>query len=213
MKEFRQPVYLSEKDEPTQRIRCPVHGFIRFSKSEKAVIDHPYFQRLRDIKQLALTDLLYPGANHTRFEHSLGVMHVATMAFDSLCQKKGSTIESIAKEDEAFADTPLAKSRQALRLAALLHDVGHVAFSHAAERVILGKWGKQTHEELTSLIVEKSSLQRGIDGLFWQGCAKTVGEIIRGAKESPPQRKFLCDLISGEMSLSHSPWKVDRRFG
>src|SRR6266481_6168030 len=61
---FRQPVFLTDRDQPLFRIRCPVHGFIHFSDNERAVIDHPLFRRLRWIKQLALTDLVYPGATH-----------------------------------------------------------------------------------------------------------------------------------------------------
>jgi HD superfamily phosphohydrolase len=79
-------LFLSKKDEPIQRIRCPVHGFIRFSDNERKFIDHPLFQRLRNIRQLALACYVYPGALHSRFEHSLGVMELATRAFDSLCR-------------------------------------------------------------------------------------------------------------------------------
>src|ERR1043166_579492 len=75
---FRQPKFLTDQDVPVHRIRCPIHGFIRFSENERAIIDHWIFRRLKHIKQLALTDMVYPGACHTRFEHSLGVMELAT---------------------------------------------------------------------------------------------------------------------------------------
>src|ERR1035441_6433320 len=65
-------------------IRDPIHGFVKLSAWEQDVVDHRVFQRLRRIRQLALTDMVYPGASHTRFEHSLGVMQVATMMFDQL---------------------------------------------------------------------------------------------------------------------------------
>ena len=65
------------------QIRDPIHGFIKVSKLELKIIDSPPFQRLRNIKQLATTYLVYPGAEHTRFGHSLGVMHLVTKAFDS----------------------------------------------------------------------------------------------------------------------------------
>lgn len=86
--QFRHPEFLpgTEDNEPRFRLRCPVHGFIHYSRNERKIIDHRLFRRLRYIKQLALTDLLYPGATHTRFEHSLGVMHAATQAFDQLAQ-------------------------------------------------------------------------------------------------------------------------------
>src|SRR5881397_2686969 len=67
-------IYLTTNDNPTQIVRCPVHGFIRFSRNERHILDHDVFQRLRRIRQLALTFLVYPGAVHTRFEHSLGVI-------------------------------------------------------------------------------------------------------------------------------------------
>lgn len=65
-------------------IRDPVYGFITLNEWEKKIIEHPAFQRLRRIRQLGLTDMLYPGAMHTRFEHSLGVMHLATKMFDAI---------------------------------------------------------------------------------------------------------------------------------
>lgn len=63
----------------TYEIRCPVYGFITYSDLEREIISQPAFQRLRRIRQLSWTDYVYPGATHTRFEHSLGVMHMATM--------------------------------------------------------------------------------------------------------------------------------------
>ena len=77
-------IYLTANDNPTQIVRCPVHGFIRFSRNERRIIDHEVFQRLRRIRQLALTVLVYPGAVHTRFEHSFGVMDLAGRAFESV---------------------------------------------------------------------------------------------------------------------------------
>src|ERR1700719_4437285 len=150
---FRQPKYLTHNDEPRYRIRCPVHGFIRFSENERKIIDHWIFRRLRHIRQLALTDMVYPGATHTRFEHSLGVMELATQAFDHLAAKRGALLEDRLKKVAGFEQKPLAIVRQAVRMAGLLHDVGHVCFSHAAETVIHGGSG---HEAFTfKLVVEK----------------------------------------------------------
>jgi len=94
----RQPQFLTAQDEPQHRIRCPIHGFIHFSENERYIIDHPLFRRLRYIRQLALTEFVYPGATHTRFEHSLGVMEVATQAFDSLAAKQGALLENLFKK-------------------------------------------------------------------------------------------------------------------
>src|SRR5262245_52454331 len=120
MAAFRQPQYLHTADYPTNRIRCAVHGFIHYSDNERAVINHRLFQRLRYIKQLALTELVYPGANHTRFEHSLGVMQMATEAFDMLAAKHGDRLEAEFKTVAALTKQPLAMARQILRIAALL---------------------------------------------------------------------------------------------
>src|SRR5689334_19120834 len=94
MSSYRNPGFLSDADEPTRRVRCPIHGFIRFSENERKVIDHRLFRRLRYVRQLALTELLYPGATHTRFEHALGVMEIATRAFNILAAKRGDLLES-----------------------------------------------------------------------------------------------------------------------
>ena len=95
-------------------IRDPIHGFITVSDEEMQIIDTPIFQRLRRIHQLGTTYLLYPSAEHTRFPHSLGVMHVSTLIFDRLVQKR--------KAQLCWSNHDIARYRQMLRLAALLHD-------------------------------------------------------------------------------------------
>src|SRR5713226_8202365 len=128
---FRQPEYLTDKDVPRYRIRCPIHGFIRFSENERKIIDHWIFRRLRHIRQLALTDMVYPGATHTRFEHSLGVMELASQAFDQLSAKHGALLEDRLRKVADLEKGPLAIARQLVRMAGLLHDIGHACFSHA----------------------------------------------------------------------------------
>src|SRR5437763_10796028 len=98
----------------------PIHDFIRIYESEIKIIDTPVFQRLRRIRQLAGAHLVYPGAQHSRFEHSLGTMHVAGFAGETLIAK------GYLDEDKV----------QKLRLAALLHDIGHGPFSHLFEEVL-----------------------------------------------------------------------------
>lgn len=127
-------------------IRDPVHGFIQITEWERQIIDDPVFQRLRRIRQLAWTDMVYPGACHNRFEHSLGVMHVATKIFDTITRKE----EKYLKEELNFTDHGLDRDRVLLRLACLLHDVGHSPFSHAGEGLLLtnpdtGKSYKHEH--------------------------------------------------------------------
>ena len=101
-------------------ITDPIHDFIRLNSTEQKIVDTPVFQRLRRIKQLSGAHLTYPGAQHTRFEHSLGVMHIAGMAANSLSSKK--QMPSTDTDD--------------IRLAALLHDIGHGPFSHLFEEVL-----------------------------------------------------------------------------
>ena len=104
--------------------RCPIHGFITLNEWERAIISEPAFQRLRRIRQLGWTDYVYPGAMHTRFEHSLGVMHIATLLYDAIQQNSRDVLES----ELAYNETGLNRDRQLVRLAALLHDVGHGHF-------------------------------------------------------------------------------------
>lgn len=96
-----------------------IYGFITFDDWEREVINHPVFQRLRRIRQLSLTDMVYPGAGHTRFEHSLGVMHLASLIFESIVKKRKDFLES----ELGFNDDGLRRDRKILRFAALLHDI------------------------------------------------------------------------------------------
>jgi HD superfamily phosphohydrolase len=201
----QQPAFLTKRDEPVFRIRCPVHGFIRFSENELEVIDHPLFRRLRFIRQLALTEYIYPGATHTRFEHSLGVMEVATRAFDRLASFHGALLERTFCTVGGFEDKPLAKARQVLRLSALLHDVGHACFCHAAEEII---FKGSTHEHLTVCIItdkeNKDFLGSVSEKHFFTGCADFVGKVIKG--DLPPQLQILGDLVSGEIDADRTDY-------
>ena len=136
-------------------IRDPIYGFIPVNEWERTIIDHPIFQRLRRIKQLALTDLVYPGANHTRFEHSLGVMHFASLMYDAIVSKKEN--QKLLSERMSYAEAGLSTDRQLVRLAALLHDIGHAPFSHAAEDAMpINKSTnkKYKHEDYSKQIIE-----------------------------------------------------------
>ncbi len=119
--------------EKTYEIRDPIHGFIVLNEWEADIVNHPVFQRLRRIRQLSLTDMVYPGAMHTRFEHSLGVMHVATRMFDEIVKRR----KEFLKTELSFTDGGLERDRVLVRLASLLHDVGHAPFSHAAEDLMV----------------------------------------------------------------------------
>ncbi|MGP8283425.1 MAG: HD domain-containing protein [Desulfomonilaceae bacterium] len=110
-------------------IRDPIHGFIEFNEWERDIINHPVFQRLRRIRQLAWTDMVYPGASHTRFEHSIGVMHVATRMFQNILHRS----ENILKNEVNYKDGGLDRVLALIRICSLLHDIGHAPFSHAGE--------------------------------------------------------------------------------
>ncbi len=136
----------------TYEIRDPIHGFIPLSEWEWDIINHPVFQRLRKIKQLGLTDMVYPGACHTRFEHSLGVMHVASLMFDHIVKKS----KILLINDLDFNDAGLEKDKCILKIACLLHDVGHSPFSHASEELFGFDDSRKTrysHEQYSSAII------------------------------------------------------------
>ena len=103
-----------------ERYRDPVHGFIEVRPLEKKIIDSAPFQRLRHIKQLAMTNLVFHGAEHTRFGHSLGVMFLVTRAFHMAVENGASEYRFSRKKIEWY--------EQILRLIALTHDLGHAPF-------------------------------------------------------------------------------------
>jgi HD superfamily phosphohydrolase len=96
-------------------IRDPVYGFITFNEWEKEIINHFVFQRLRRIRQLALTDMIDPGATHTRFEHSLGVMHLATKMYDTIIRNDSN--KKILIDRLKYQEAGLERDKQLVRLA------------------------------------------------------------------------------------------------
>ena len=138
-------------------IRDAIHVFVRLDSDERTIIDSRPVQRLRNIQQLALTNLVYPGATHKRFEHSLGVMELAGRVYDVLTRKampeKIQRVLPINLADEAVR----AYWRRVVRLAALCHDIGHLPFSHAAERELLPEgWD---HERMTLELLDSDEMR------------------------------------------------------
>lgn len=148
-------------------IRDPIQGAVEITADERAVIDAPHFQRLRGIRQLGFADLAFPGATHTRYAHSVGAMAVATRVFD------------VVFRDVALPAAERARFRQALRLAVLLHDVGHPPFSHCSEVALppvgdldLPAWlapgtsRRASHEDLGLAVILRSGLTGVLDERF-----------------------------------------------
>ncbi len=140
------------KKEQAYRFRDPIHGYIEMSGLERELVDTPSFQRLRRIRQLATTNMVYHGAEHTRFGHSLGVMHLTSRVFDSIVQKN-PTLFDIARREYY---------RQILRLVGLTHDLGHAPFSHASEELFDSGL---VHEDYTKKILFESEVKDKIDDI------------------------------------------------
>jgi HD superfamily phosphohydrolase len=165
-----QVVYLTNK---RKIINDPVYGFISIPGDFVFdLIEHPWFQRLRNIKQLGLTSLVYPGANHSRFQHGLGALHLMDMAIATLRSK--GVIISPAEEEATL-------------IAILLHDTGHGPFSHALENSIISGI---SHEDISLLLMRKLNEN-------YSGKLDLAIEIFRGTYS----RKFLHELISGQMDM------------
>ena len=154
-------------------INDPVHGFIAIhDELIYAIIEHPYFQRLRRIKQLGLTDFVYPGAHHTRFHHALGAYHLMRKALHTL---KIKGVE-ISPEEE-----------QGAQIAILLHDIGHGPFSHTLEHTLMRDI---SHEEISLLFMESLNAE-------FKGKLDLAIQIFRN--EYP--KKFLHQLVSGQLDV------------
>jgi len=118
-------------------IRDPIHNFIRIDSNERKVLDSRPFQRLRYIHQLGLTYLVYPGATHRRFEHSLGVMELAGRVYDIITNPTNIFHDNVRDVVPLQDKYELQYWRRVLRMAALCHDLGHLPFSHAVEKDLL----------------------------------------------------------------------------
>ncbi len=164
------------------RVRDPVHNFITLGETEMKLLKTRALQRLRGIKQLALASLVYPGAIHTRFDHTLGVTHVAGLMATSL----GFAAEEI----------------ELVRLAALLHDIGHGPFCHVSENA-LDRYGdrgtllpdqkkEKIHELVTAKLIQTD---KDIVRLIGEDKAKRVAKLL-GAGEGQPALK---SIVSGPL--------------
>jgi len=138
-------------------IRDPIHVFIRLDNHERNVLDSRPFQRLRHVHQLALTYLVYPGATHKRFEHSLGVMELATRVFDVITNPNNISGGVLDQLGVLRDNQELLYWRRVLRMAALCHDIGHLPFSHASEDLLPDGWD---HEKITQEIITSDEMKQ-----------------------------------------------------
>jgi len=169
-------------------IKDPVHGYVYITEQEKAVIDSYPMQRLRRLRQLAGSEYVYPGANHTRFEHCLGVMFLAGQVLVN------PNISKVATEEEV----------DMCRLSALLHDCGHGPFSHVFEHLLLKDLDK-THEDITSWIIEKSEVADKLSKMGYN--PKEVGALAVG-KLHKKNRAFLDQIISSAVDVDKQDFIV-----
>ena len=138
-------------------IRDPIHNFIHLDSHEREVLDSRPFQRLRYIHQLGLTYLIYPGATHRRFEHSLGVMELAGRIYEIITNPININHESVRNVVPLKDSYKHVYWRLVLRMAALCHDLGHLPFSHTAEKELLPEgWD---HERLTLEIIRSDEMR------------------------------------------------------
>lgn len=175
------------------RFRDPVHGFIHLSRKELYLVETRAFRRLRNIKQLALTYLVYPGAMHTRFEHSLGVMELATRAFNAL-RREGSESRELLTETLKNIGMDISQASMLLRVTALLHDVGHLPFSHGGEGILPQEI---KHEQVSIAIIRDDELSGLLEREFYSGIVGHIA-LLLGEGEPPPELLILKKLISGQ---------------
>jgi uncharacterized protein len=188
-------------------IRDPIHVFIHLNWYEKKVLDSRPFQRLRSINQLATTHLLYPGATHKRFEHSLGVMELAGRVFDVLTKPANVTDEIRDLLPDLGNQQALEYWRSVLRMAALCHDLGHLPFSHAAEEDLLPKgW---SHERLSRLLIESEEMQSIWKATVPPPQAEHIVKLALGARKAPDLQFDRWEAILSEIIVGDA-FGVDR---
>ncbi len=162
-------------------IKDPIYGYVYITEEEKKIIDSYPFQRLRRIRQLAGAEYVYPGANHTRFEHSIGVMYLAGLLAEN------PQLSQILSEDEI----------RMIRIAALLHDVGHGPFSHIFEHILIKFLGK-THEDMTVWIITRSELRDILSSLGYD--PNVIGALAVG-RLNKPDMAFMDQIIRSAVDV------------
>jgi HD superfamily phosphohydrolase len=173
-------------------IKDPVHGYVYITKAEKDIIDSYPMQRLRRLRQLAGSEYVYPGANHTRFEHCVGVMYLAGKVVEN------PNVSRVVTDEEI----------DLARIAGLLHDVGHGPFSHVFEQLLIKNLEK-THEDITSWIIEKGELSDKIAKIGYK--PEEVAKLAVG-KLHKPGKAFLDQIISSAVDVDKQDFIVRDTF-
>jgi hypothetical protein len=162
-------------------IKDPVHGYVYITEEEKNIIDSFPVQRLRRLRQLAGAEYVYPGANHTRFEHSVGVLYLAGKVAEN------PNISEHMNEEEA----------EMVKIAALLHDVGHGPFSHVFEQLLINKLDK-THEDITSWVISKGELKDALSKIGYK--PEEIAKLAVGTLHRP-KKTFLDQIVSSAVDV------------
>lgn len=181
--------------------RDPIHTFIVVTTDERRIIDSRPVQRLREVHQLAMSYLVYPGATHRRFEHSLGVMELAGRMFDVLMDPLHLRDEIRDAIPELTNQDAQHSGRLAVRMAGLLHDIGHLPFSHAAEHDMLPEG--RGHEHLTAALICGEELSSLLAGMSLPVIPELVAKIAVGPKHwnGPPHtawESLLSDIVTSD---------------
>src|SRR5208282_1007500 len=167
-------------------VKDPIYGYIQLTETERSIIDTLAVQRLRRIRQLAGAEYVYPAANHTRFEHALGAMYLAGVVADNL------PVDLSEFE------------KQKVRLAALLHDVGHAPFSHLFEPLLL-KYLNRNHEGMSTWIIAESNLA---DVIRKQGFDPREISKLAVGESSDSEKRFLGQVISSSFDVDKMDFVV-----
>lgn len=187
--------------------RDPIHGFIKVYDVERDIINSIPFQRLRCIHQLGLTHYIYHGAEHTRFGHSLGVMNFASKIFDSIYDRYGDVI----REKLDWGNDDFRINREKLRIAALLHDIGHSPFSHASEDLFPKSKGgkKQDHTVYSERIVAETRIKAIIDA-HTKSTGVSSGSVINilNKKTLGNTDNFLKQIYDGELDADRMDYLI-----
>lgn len=166
-------------------IKDPVYGYVKVDEHELAILDSPAFQRLRRIRQLPAAHYVYPGATHTRFSHSLGVMHISGMFVDNLLQP---LFDAEKLDDDEFDHYSIL-----IRLWGLTHDLGHGPFSHTFDDIVLKEFGTN-HELMSARIVEEDRI---------------ISKVVRKLQDFG----ITNDSLSTCLSESREEWTLKKRIG